>query len=172
MITEVRTNGIRVMVAKFGLEAAITLYKEPSEKEVALDPSKSKTNPYTLNDEELTLTRKDGKSFRVFQVVIFTISAKFFLVSWTCVQELQVRIFVQESAQRRAWLVVELADEPTTQYAASSSLSSSNPKGTSSKPQKNLPSVSVMGSGANSKRHLDRKGRNLDSKAKKHKKPF
>ena len=95
---------------RYGLEASITLYREPNERDNAAAARQSggaggdqagprpKTNPYKLNEEELTLTRSiDGKTFRVFQ-------------------ELQVRIFVQESAQRRQWLVIELADEPTTQY--------------------------------------------------------
>merc|ERR1719273_827280 len=84
LVIAVKNNGIRVIIEKYGLEGAITLYSEPKEGE---PPTK---NPFVYHEENMTLVSPD-KKYAIFDKV-------------------KVQIYVQKSHMRREWLVIDLAE--------------------------------------------------------------
>merc|ERR1712130_732397 len=62
LVTAIKSNGLRVIVPKFGLEGAITLYQEPKEGE---PPTK---NPFVYDEERMKLTSPD-KSYTIFDKI-------------------------------------------------------------------------------------------------------
>jgi len=77
LVTVVKSNGLRVIVEKYGLEGVINLYQEPKEGE---PPTK---NPYIYDEEKMSLTSSE-KSYVIFD-------------------KIKVQIYVQQSHMRREW---------------------------------------------------------------------
>lgn len=90
IITAVKSNGISVMVPRYGIENQISLWKE----EEATEGVPSQPNPYTYDEDKLLLTGK-GQRYQIFQSI-------------------KVRIYVQTSKMRRQWLVLEVVDPETS----------------------------------------------------------
>lgn len=88
MITAVKSNGISVVVPKYGIENRIVLWRDSAAEE-GKAPA---VNPYTYDEDKLTLSG-NGQTFRMFDSV-------------------KVRIYVHTSKMRRQWLVMEVADQP------------------------------------------------------------
>merc|ERR1712166_323657 len=86
MVTTVKSNGIGVMVPKYGIESTIILWRETEVEE----GKPQKPNPFKYDEENLTLSG-NGSTFKIFD-------------------KLKVRIFVQTSKMRRQWLVLEVVD--------------------------------------------------------------
>lgn len=77
LITSVKSNGVGVLVPKYGIEGNITLFKE----EEPVDGKPAEPNPYTYDEETLTL-RGMGAQYRIFD-------------------RIRVRIYVKRSKMRR-----------------------------------------------------------------------
>jgi len=99
MVVAVKTNGIRVMVPRFGLESAITLWHESEyDEEQTMAASKTSTasnNPWKLDEMNMTLTGPNNVRYKIFEQV-------------------RVRIYVKEGKNRRKWLQIDLLDQDAT----------------------------------------------------------
>jgi exosome complex exonuclease DIS3/RRP44 len=98
MVVAVKANGLRLMVPRYGIEAGITLWSEPSFDEEkagavaeATAPSRA-TNPWKLDETGMVLRGPGGVAYKIFEQV-------------------RVRIYVAEAKSRRKWLQVELVDK-------------------------------------------------------------
>jgi len=97
MVVAVKSNGIRVMVPRYGIEAGITLWTEPAFDEeqkgaVAEATSSRAKNPWQLDESGMALRGPGGVVYKIFE-------------------QLRVRIYVQEAKSRRKWLQIELVDK-------------------------------------------------------------
>ena len=90
MIVSVRSNGVRVMIPRYGIEGSIALHTESRRRgEEEAEAGKVEPNPYRLDEEKQTLSGPRGV-FRIFEQV-------------------RVRLCVKERKRRR-WLSIELLE--------------------------------------------------------------
>jgi exosome complex exonuclease DIS3/RRP44 len=116
MIVSVRSNGFRVMIPRYGIEAAINLFNPgnnkniisvqdlPDEEELAEETkenhqikpsfpgSQAVKNPYTFDEENFCLKGPNGEQYKIFEQV-------------------KVQINVEQGKNRRKWLNIQLADK-------------------------------------------------------------
>jgi exosome complex exonuclease DIS3/RRP44 len=116
IITAVKSNGISVMVPRYGIENQISLWQETD----ATEGAPSQPNPYTYDEDKLLLTG-NGQRFQIFQSI-------------------KVRIFVKTSKMRRQWLVLEVVDQGTA-----NSISKKTPVANDSAKRKQTPGGKTQG---------------------------
>jgi exosome complex exonuclease DIS3/RRP44 len=99
LISSVRSNGIRVIVPKYGLEGSIRLVSKDDEEKIR---KKQMGKTYEYDDKKLSLTSTaaHGATFRMFESV-------------------RVIVRVEKSKLRREWLVTELVDATQSSSQAS-----------------------------------------------------
>ena len=147
MVVAVKSNGIRVMVPRFGIESGITLWQESAfdeEESSAVERATSvgNKNPWKLDEIAMTLSGPGGVKFTIFEQV-------------------RVRIYVQESKLRRKWLQIDLIDKTTSQPQAdiakhlqATAIANNNPTASSPSPSPSPSTTSTPAAASSKKRQL------------------
>jgi hypothetical protein len=146
MVVAVKSNGLRIMVPRYGIESGITLWSEPAfdeeQKGAVTAATAGAKNPWILDEVGMTLRGPGGVQYKIFE-------------------QIRVRIFVQEAKSRRKWLQVELVDKDTpvssrpTELIAKHVAASVKPESESASAAAAISTPNSIGKTAGKKREAD-----------------